>query len=221
MTRYPQYAVNLDLTDRAVLVVGGGPVGSRKAAGLLRAGAAVTVVAPQVVAEIADDPDIQWFTRAYERGEVASYWLGVTATNNPAVNAQVAKDGRQANVFVNSADDPANCSFTLPAVARRGDVQLAISTNGRSPALARWLRRRYEREISAGLVPLLDLLAEVRSETQEVHGTSEIPGWGTALDDGLLDLVAAGQVESARQRLRHHLRIDHATNHAEPLEQIS
>jgi siroheme synthase-like protein len=196
------YPVNLDLSGRPVLVVGGGPVAARKVAGLLRAGAAVTVVAPDAVSDITDDPDVRWFARAYQRGEVASYRLGITATSDPDVNAQVAADGETAGVFVNSADDPENCTFTLPAVARHGDLQVAISTNGRSPGLARWLRRRYERELSGGYDQLLDLLSETRAEARSAFGTSEVDGWDDALDADLLGLVRAGRIEDARTVLR-------------------
>ena len=196
------YPVNLDLTGRPVLVVGGGPVAARKVAGLLRSGATVTVVAPDAIPDIADDPDVRWFARPYQRGELASYRLGITATSDPAVNAQVAADGETAGVFVNSADDPENCTFTLPAVARHGDLQVTISTNGRSPGLARWLRRRYERELSGGYDQLLDLLSETRAEARAAFGTSEVTGWDDALDADLLGLVRAGRIEDARSMLR-------------------
>jgi siroheme synthase-like protein len=197
-----RYPVNLDLAGRPVLVVGGGQVASRKVAGLLEAGAVVSVVSPRAVAEIVDDPDVRWYSREYQRGEVASYRLAIAATDDPEVNALVAADGERSGVFVNSADDPSNCSFTLPAVARSGDVQVAISTSGRSPALARWLRRRLERELRSGYDQLLDLLAEVRAEARQAFGTSEVHGWDAALDDGLLDLVRTGQIETARADLR-------------------
>jgi len=199
------YPVNLDLDGRRVLVVGGGHVAARKVAGLLRSGADVTVVAPQAVHEIADDPDVRWFAREYQRGEAASYRLAITATGVRAVDQQVADDGERSGVWVNSADDPSNCAFTLPAVARHGDLQSAVSTAGRSPALARWLRRRSEQEISAGYDQLLDLLAEVRSEARALRGTSELAGWDSALDDGLLTLVRSGRIEQARTLLRNHL----------------
>ncbi|MEQ8840009.1 MAG: bifunctional precorrin-2 dehydrogenase/sirohydrochlorin ferrochelatase [Acidimicrobiales bacterium] len=199
------YAVNLELDGRPVLVVGGGAVAARKVAGLLRAGASVTVVAPKAVREITDDPDVRWFQRRYQRGEVASYRLAITATDDHDVNALVASDGDTAGVFVNSADDPANCSFTLPAVARHGDLQVAISTNGRSPGLARWLRRRYERELSGGYDQLLDLLSETRAEARAAFGTSEVDGWDDALDADLLGLVRAGRIEDARAVLREYL----------------
>ncbi len=202
------YPVNLDLRGKPVLVVGAGSVAVRKVAGLVRAGAMVTVVAPIAAAEIAEDPDIRWHSRPYRRGEVASYWIAVTATDDHGVNAQVAADGRQARVWVNSADDPDNCAFTLPAVARRGSVQVAISTGGRSPAAAAWLRRRIDLQLADGVSSLVDLLAEVRDETKAIHGTTEIDGWAAALDDGLLDLVRAGRVHQARTVLRSHLRLE-------------
>ena len=146
-----------------------------------------------------------WQRRGYRPGEATSYRLVITATNDPAVNSLVARDCEAANIFVNSADDPANCTFTLPSVARRGDLQLAVSTNGRSPALARWLRQRIEREIDSHYAALLDLLAEVRAEARAAYGTSEVAGWEAALDDGLHGLLRVGHIEEARTRLRSHL----------------
>ncbi len=199
------YPVNLRLTARRVLVVGGGHVAARKVAGLLRARAVITIVAPDAVREIADNADVRWFTRPYQRGEVASYRLAVAATGIAVVDRQVAIDGDRAGVWVNSVDDPDHCSFTLPAVARHGDLQIAISTSGRSPALARWIRRRCEQEISAGYDQLIELLSEVRAEAREELGTSELDGWDAALDDGVIELVRRGRIERARSVLRDHL----------------
>lgn len=196
------YAVNLELTGQRVLVVGGGQVAARKVAGLLRAGAAVTVVAPDAVTDLADDPDVRWHQRDYRRGEAASYRLVFTATDDPAVNAQVARDCRAANVFVNSADDPANCTFTLPAVVHRGHLQLAVSTNGRSPAFSAWVRARLESEYTDVHARLLDLLGDVRDEARSRLGTSELPGWAEVLDDDLVDAVGAGRGDEARARVR-------------------
>ena len=202
------YPVNLCLAGQPVLVVGGGPVAARKVEALLRAGAHPTVVSPTAVDAISEHPGVAWQRRPYRSGEAGSYRLVVTATSDPAVNAQVARDCEAANVFVNSADDPANCTFTLPSVVRRGDLQVAVSTGGRSPALARWLRRRIEREIDSGYRALLELLAETRAETKAAHGTSEVPGWEAALDDGLLELVRIGRIDEARSRLRSHLGLE-------------
>ena len=202
MTSYP---VNLELNGQPVLVVGGGPVAARKVAGLRSADARVTVVSPTAVREISADPNVRWLARPYRRGEVAPYRLVITATDDPAINAQVRVDGDKANVFVNSADDPLNCSFTLPAVARRGDLQITVSTGGRSPGLARWLRLRLEGHLSEGYDELLTLLADARAEARAVFGTSEIAGWDAALNDGLLELVQQNRIDEARERLLDHL----------------
>ena len=199
------YPVNLELNGQPVLVVGAGMVAARKVAGLLDAAAQVTVVAPSAVDEIRENRKVQWLARPYQQGEVADYRLAITATNDPAVNALVRADGDQANIFVNSADDPANCSFTLPAVARNGDLQITISTAGRSPGLARWLRQQLTTQISVGYSELLDLLEETRTQTRAAFGTSEIAGWDEALNDGLLELVKQNRINEARERIRHHL----------------
>ena len=205
MSEVPNYPVNLVLAGRPVLVVGGGNVAERKVAGLVRAGANVTVVAPQVLDSVRSQDRVRVFERRYERGEVASYRLAVTCTDDPDVNAQVFRDAEAAGVWANSADDPANCAFTLPSVTRQGDLSIAVSTAGRSPALATWLRRRFSAEFDERYLDLLDVLSEVRAEAREQRGTSEIDGWNDALDGGVFDLVAQGQLDDARSALRSHL----------------
>lgn len=133
------------------------------------------------------------------------FFLAITCTDDPAVNAQVHADGEAAGIWVNSADDPVHCAFTLPSVTRQGDLTVSVSTAGRSPALAMWLRQRFETEFDERYSRLLDLLAEVRAEARATFGTSEIRGWIEALDDGVFDLVAMGDDDGARDRLRSHL----------------
>jgi siroheme synthase-like protein len=217
-TRAPHYLVSLDLLDVPCLVVGGGAVARRKVLGLLEAGAAVTVVAPVAHPELRDDPRVRWHEREYRRGEVASYRLAITATGIDAVDAQVARDARAAGVPVNSADDPRNCTFTLPAVARRGDIQVAVSTAGRSPALAAWLRSQIESSLDDSLLDLLDLLAEVRTELRATGASSELPGWRRALDGDLPSLVAAGRIDEARDALRRAIAADAALAHTDPAD---
>jgi len=197
------YPVQLDLRGRRALVVGAGPVAAHKVDGLRRAGAVVTVVAPDAVPEIAGAADVRWHRRPYRRGEAASYRLAITATDDPVVNRQVARDGEAANVFVNSADDPANCSFILPAVLVRGDLQVSVSTNGRSPAFARWARRRIAELLTDVHASALDVVSDVRDDVRAEIGTSEVDGWDEILDDPrFLDLVAAGRLDDARRLVR-------------------
>jgi len=204
------FPVNLRLAQKPVLVVGGGSVAHRKIGQLLDAGAAVTVVAPWVDDRVRSLP-IAIETRPYQGGEVAGYSLVITCTDDPAVNAQVHTDGQHAGVWVNSADDPENCEFTLMSVVRSGDLQIGISTEGRSPALSMWLRTRFEREFGEPWAELLDVLSGMRDEARVDRGTSEIDGWMEALDAGVPELVASGNHEAARQLLREHLGLESKT----------
>ena len=211
MSAAPLFPANLVLADRPCLVVGGGEVAARKIRSLLASGASVTVVAPDAVPEIGESADVRWHQRPYQRGEAASYRLVITATDDPDVNAQVYRDADAAGVFVNSADDPQNCTFTLPAIARQGDIQVAVSTSGRSPALASWLRECIASDLGPEHEALLDLLADVRAEARSEFGTSESQGWRDALSDGVLDLVRAGEIGAARDRLRQSLGLREAS----------
>jgi precorrin-2 dehydrogenase/sirohydrochlorin ferrochelatase len=214
-TRPPHHLVCLDLVDVPCLVVGGGTVAARKVQGLLEAGAAVTVVSPRAVSELRENPRVRWHEREYRRGEVASYRLAVTATGVAAVDGQVSHDARAAGVPVNSADDPANCTFTLPAVARRGDIQVAVATAGRSPALASWLRERIEATLDDSLLDLLDLFSETRAELRAAGAGTELAGWRRALDGEVPALVAAGRIDDARAVLRRELDMPNALDGAD------
>ena len=198
----PQYPVQLVLTGRPVLVVGGGRVALGKVQGLLAAGAVVTVVAPQLDAELAAMEGLVLERRGYQPGEVAGYRLVVTATDDPAVNRQVYEEAEAAGVWVNSADDPANCTFTLPAVVRRGSITVAIGTDGQSPAYAAWLRGRLEAELGPEHEVLLGLLAERRQALRSEGIATEGLSWQEALESGMLDLVRAGRVAEARELLQ-------------------
>jgi len=196
-----------------VLVVGAGQVAARKIDRLLTTGAEITVVAPRAVPEISQNTDLVWLERPYQRGEVASYRLAFTSTGVPAVDGQVFADGEATGVWVNSADDVDNCSFVLPASARRGPLTVSVATEGTSPALASWLRRRYERDLDEAMVSLAELLAEARSALRDLRGSTEHSGWHTALDAGLLDTIRDGRIAEARTALHAQLGLATATPH--------
>ena len=175
------YPVILDLRDADVLVVGGGAVAARKVAGLVAAGARVTVVAPDVRPEI-DAAGIE--LRRFDDGDVAGRRLVITCTDDPAVNAAVAAACQAANVWVNSADDPENCTFALPAVARAGRVVVAVSSGGASPALAQHVRDRIVAEIlDVRLAAAADVLAAERDAIHAEGGSTEGRDWAARLAD--------------------------------------
>jgi precorrin-2 dehydrogenase / sirohydrochlorin ferrochelatase len=201
-----QYPVNLVLTGRPCLVVGGGRVALRKVEGLLACGAAVTVVAPIVDPGIRGlKGDVTVHERSYEPGEAASggYRLVITATDDTATNQRVHDDADGAGIWVNSADDPERCTFTLPAIVRNGPLMLTVATGGHSPALAAHLKRELAATYGGDdYRTLLDLLEEARSAIQDEGRATEGLAWQTALDSDMLSLIRGGRISEARDRLK-------------------
>jgi len=197
----PLYPVNLVLTGRPCLVVGGGRVALTKVRGLTDARARVTVVAPEVVPEVAALADVVEL-RPYRAGEAAGYRFVIAATGDPQVNQQVYDDGEAAGVWVNSADDPQRCSAILPARVRQGRLTLTVSTGGLSPAVAAWVRERLAREYGPEYDQLVGLLSEAREEVRAQGLGTEHLDWKQALDSGILELIRAGRLEAAKERLR-------------------
>jgi len=197
-----QYPVNLVLDGRQCLVVGGGNIARRKVEGLLACGARVRVVAPRIGAGLRLLTDVTFDERRWQPEDLAGVWLVIAATDDPAVTRAVYTAGQRAGIWVNGADDPANCSFTLPSVVRRGDLQVAVSTGGRSPALSQWLRRRIEGEIGPEYAVLLDILATERDGLKAAGRSTEGLDWNSALDSDMLDLIRTGDLAHARERLQ-------------------
>jgi precorrin-2 dehydrogenase/sirohydrochlorin ferrochelatase len=204
--RGPSYPVNLQLTGRRCLVVGGGHVARRKIEGLLEAGAIVHVVAPAIdpsVTALGDEGRaVSWEARPYRSGEVEGYRLVITATDDAATNRAVFLDGERLGIWVNSADDPDNCSFTLPAVVRQGSLLVTFSTGGHSPAVSTWLRRRFGEEFGPEYRTLIDLLANERERIRATGRPTEGLDWQGALDSGMLDLIREGDLAEAKERLQ-------------------
>lgn len=195
---------NLLVRGRRVVVVGAGRIAARKIEPLLDLDAEVHVIAPNVGTEVrawADQGRCSLAEREFEPGDLDGAWLAFTATDDPAVNAAVHRAGEAARVWVNSADDPANCSFTMMSVVRRSDLVVAIGTGGRSPALAAHLKRLLNEELGPEYEVLLDLLSEAREAWRASGRSSEDADWQRAFDSGIVDLVRAGRVAEAKELL--------------------
>jgi siroheme synthase-like protein len=198
------YPVFLDLTDRPVLVVGGGPVAEGKVEGLLAAGANVTVVSPTVTPRLAGwvaAGRIEHLARAYQPGDLAGRRLALVATDDPAVSGAVAVEGRERGIWVNAADEPARCDFILPAVIRRGRLVVAVSTGGASPAAARAIREELEGYLTEDHATLVEMAAEARDDLRRRAVTAGPARWRSALDGGLRRLIADKRYRQARARL--------------------
>lgn len=141
------YPLFLDLTNKPVLVVGAGPVGTAKALALAEAGAAVIVVAPEATPQLvasAQAGTLRWHTRPFQPSDLDGVYLVVAATGTSEVNAEVARLAAARQLFVNAVDDPENATAYASSILRRGPVTLAISSAGRAPALCRMLRQLLE-----------------------------------------------------------------------------
>jgi precorrin-2 dehydrogenase len=199
------YPVNLLVRGRRCVVVGGGRIAARKIEALLDAGAEVHVVAPELVDELQVARDAGRVTtteRPFEPSDLDGAWLATTATSTAAVNRAVFEAGEARRIWVNAADDPEHCSFTLMSVVRQGDLVVTVGTGGRSPALATYLKDHVSQEMGPEWAALLELLSEAREELRAGGTSSETVDWRRALDSGMLELVRGGRTAEAKELLQ-------------------
>jgi precorrin-2 dehydrogenase/sirohydrochlorin ferrochelatase len=199
------YPLALDVEGRRCLVVGGGRIAADKVDGLLAAGAAVVVVSPSVlprVAALAGSGEIEYHTRPYRSGDLDGVFLAYGATDNLELNARITADARAAGVLVNAVDDPPNCDFYAVAVVRRGDLQIGISTNGHSPAFARWLREDLDSLLPQEYADLLAVLSEVRREIQESGAIPPYEYWQRAISEEVRVHLGNRDWDAAHARIR-------------------
>ncbi len=164
------YPVSLDLKGKPVLLVGGGEVAFRKARGLVGSGCLLTVVAPEfspAFLEWLEQHESRVEVRAYSDGEAASYFLVISATDDAGVNRKVFADAQDTGRLINVVDQPDLCNIYIPSRIERGDLQVAISTGGKCPAFARWLRRELEGAIPERYGLLVERIAAIRSRMKE------------------------------------------------------
>lgn len=192
-----QFPVNLNLVGRSVLVVGGGRIALRKVEQLMAAGADnVTVLAPEIVPEF-DMVPVSLVRREYATGDVLAHRLVITATGNTAVDQQIFDECEAAGIWVNSADDPERCSFTLPASFRRGPLMVTVSTGGASPALSSWLRARLEEQIGPEFADITAALALERAKVHAEGRSTEDVDWRPIIERVVAELTTASQSEAA------------------------
>jgi precorrin-2 dehydrogenase len=164
MTLFPIF---LKLTKRRCLVVGAGKIAEEKIEGLLPIGAEIRVVAPKATPRIrtlAQDRKIRWDARAFKPADLNGVFLVVAATSSPALHEKIYREARRQKVLCNVVDDPAHCDFYYGSVVRRGALQIAISTSGKSPALAQRIRKMLERQFGAEYEEWIGLLGEAREK---------------------------------------------------------
>ena len=198
------YPIALVLDGKRCLVVGGGEIADGKLDALLLAGAMVTVVSPEVrprIAALAAEGQLTLEQRPYRASDLDSTSLVIAATNDRALNARVVTEARAGGILTQAVDDIPCCDFFAVAIVRRGDLQLGISTNGRSPAFAHWMRERLDTELPQEYGDLLAVLGDVR-ETIKARGP--IPAyehWQAAITDDVIAALESGDRETARTHI--------------------
>lgn len=197
-----RYPVLVDLADRPCLVVGGGSVAARKVAGLLEAGADVTVVSPRIgprLQAFVDAGRVAWREGGYGSEATDRRWrFVVAATDDPAVNRTVVADAEAAGVWANDAGDRRGGPAALPAVHRSGPVTVAVATGGTSPGAAAWLRDLLAAAVGPEHIRAIELVAACQDAAP---GGAKVD-WRRAVDSGMLSLIRAGREAEAKERLQ-------------------
>jgi precorrin-2 dehydrogenase len=200
------YPVYLDIRGRTCLVVGGGGVGTRKVEKLLESGAKVRVVSPEVspkLTELADQGRIDLQTRAYRGEDLQGAFLVIGATDDEDLNRRINTDAERLDKLCNIADRPEVCNFILPAIIRQGDLAIAISTSGNSPAFAKKLRRQLQKQFGPEYGTFLELMGAIRKRLlAEAHEPeAHKPLFEQILAAGLIELIAEEKYAEVSQRL--------------------
>jgi precorrin-2 dehydrogenase/sirohydrochlorin ferrochelatase len=194
------YPVFLDLRQKNCLVVGGGQVGERKVKTLQACGARVRLVSrdltPYLSREIREKR-VSFVSGSYQAGLLEGCFLVIGATDDPQVNRRISSDARQRGLLCNIADSPEECNFILPSLLERGDLLIAVSTSGQSPALAKKIRRQLEREFPPVYETYLKLLGRIRLHVLAQGRPQEENRrlFETLVDSQLLPWLEAGEVE--------------------------
>ena len=194
------YPVHLDINNRSCLVVGGGGVGTRKVKTLVDCGARVTVVSLNVspqLQKLAASGDIRLVRRAYQSDDLEGMFLVIGATNDEALNKQISSDANRLNMLCNIADRPEVCNFILPSIVHRDDLVITISTSGKSPALAKKLRKVLENQFGEEYGSLLGLMGAIRQKLlkQTHEPEAHKPLFEQLINSDLIAMIQEGEVE--------------------------
>lgn len=195
------YPVFLNLSGRLCIVAGGGQVALRKVTTLLQYGAVITVVSPRLCSglqELNRSGKIQVIHRAYQPGDLEGACIAIIATGSRSVNLRASEEARRNRIPVNVVDDARHSDFIVPSIVRRGSVSIAVSTGGKSPALARKIRTRLESQIDEQYAELALIIEGVRREARRLKLKISSKRWQEAIDlDQMLRLIKQGEGKRA------------------------
>ncbi|OPY89630.1 MAG: Siroheme synthase [Syntrophus sp. PtaU1.Bin208] len=201
------YPVFFDLREKVCLVVGGGTVAERKVQRLIECEASVRVVGESLSEELQNlqkSGQIECLVGRYSAACLDDAFMVICATDDREVNEQVMRDCRSRGIPVNVVDDPERCDFILPAIAEQGDLSIAVSTGGKSPALAKRLRRELEDQYGPEYRELVDILGELRKRRLAKGHPSEEnrPIFEAVVSSDILEQLRKGDREGVREKIR-------------------
>ena len=214
MPRY--YPAFIDVRGRDCVVIGGGDLGEEKVVKLLECDAGVIVISAEVtdrVRELAEDGAVEWIRRDYEYGDLERAFIAIANTGDDATDRVISREAEERNVLLNVVDVTHLCTFIAPSVARRGEVTVATSTGGASPALARTFREKLEASRILEFADLAPLLSDARAELRRRNLRVSPDHWQTCITDELLYMAQSGREDEAREKL-----LSGLLSAAEPLE---
>jgi precorrin-2 dehydrogenase/sirohydrochlorin ferrochelatase len=203
----PYYPIFLDLRDKNVLVVGGGKVAERKILNLLRYGCRIHVVSPGLTSQLkklVSEKKIQHIPEQSLNQAMTEASIVIAATDDPVVNGQIASRAKKKGLLVNAVDQPRDCNFIMPSIVRSGDLQIAISTGGKSPALAKKIRKELQAMYGSEYGSLVELLGMLRSEVlaRTDPSSENKPLFENLVNSDLLQLIRKGDIDGIRATLR-------------------
>ncbi|MDA0988504.1 MAG: bifunctional precorrin-2 dehydrogenase/sirohydrochlorin ferrochelatase [Chloroflexi bacterium] len=193
----PYYPAFLDVKDRLCVIIGGGQIAEGKIASLLECGAKIKMISPEVTSEVqgmADADILRLEKREYQVGDMEGAFLAIAATDDTDVNRQITQEAETRNVLLNVVDITHLCTFIAPSVVRKGDVTVAISTAGLSPALARKLREELEVSPILDYADMAPMLSEVRLELRQEGAVVPADHWQTCLNQEVLALYHSDKI---------------------------
>lgn len=196
------FPINIDIQNKRCVLIGGGNVAYRKALSLLKAGADIRLISPEInerVAGLVYDGTVDWIERSYEPGDLEGATLAIVAVDDPSVGKKVSEEASRLNIPINVADIPEQCTFTLSSCIERGDLLVTISTGGKCPAFSRHMRLKLEEIIDDAYGDLLNLLGDGREKMLEAGISSDNcrDSLNKIIDSDIISYLREGEHEKA------------------------
>ena len=211
------YPILVDLKGKKVVVVGGGAVALRKIESLLECGASVNVISRELIPELKgylDEGKIELLGREYREEDLEGAFLVITATDDIMLNSKVSKFARDRGMLVNAVDQPSDCNFIVPSVIKRGDLVIAVSTSGRSPAMAKRIREKLSSQFGSEYEGFLILMGKIRKEilTEGLSQEENSRVFHEIVDSSMLEAIGRKDWQEAATILKRILKRDVSVN---------